>query len=136
MMKKENKFNLDATSIGTLIEDTKDKKITDLEQRLKKAESDRDIAIHEVVEWARKCGKLESKLEVSHDELIKSHDFWRDQCSSYETQLYGKIKENDVLKMRLKPIEECYKLTDDGTLIEFYHNCYNAIKKCMQIKDE
>ena len=75
-----------------------------LAEKIAAIERERD----ESRKWAAAQARFINKLEAENAGLQKAHDFWRDQCESFEAQLSGKIKENARLRKRLEVIKDDY----------------------------
>lgn len=88
--------------------------------------------------WAAAQARFINKLEAENAGLQKAHDFWRDQCESFEAQLSGKIKDNALLRKRLEPIQELVTYINSCKYLsehDWQERAYDAIKKCMELKE-
>ena len=60
--------------------------------------------VKELTNQLRDATKMIDELTAENAELKKAHNFWRDQCASFEEQLFGKIQDNTLTRKRLKKL--------------------------------
>lgn len=102
-----------------------------LAEKIAALERERD----ESRKWASAQARFINKLDAENAGLKKAHDFWRDQCESFEVQLSGKIHENALLRKKMEPIEQIRGILSDNTYFLHAYAMYIAIVECMELKE-